>query len=140
MHSALAAKDGRHPATKLGLTPALAVLPFVCVELALQLRSHVRYGQSVFNVFTAYALLLRQLAWRKNMLQAAITLVLILGRSRSVPALRPSSIANRPRAEGATRIRSCCETCAPAAQRISTARKSFTLVSVGPVISESPSA
>lgn len=53
MHSAFAAGDGRHPAKKLGLTLALTLLLFACVELALQVRSHIRYGQSVFNALTA---------------------------------------------------------------------------------------
>lgn len=51
--AAQTAPDGRHPARKLGLTLALTVLLFVCVELALQVRSHIRYGQSVFNALTA---------------------------------------------------------------------------------------
>lgn len=42
-----------HPAGKTALMLAMALLLFAGLEAALQVRSHIRYGQSVFNVLMA---------------------------------------------------------------------------------------
>lgn len=41
------------PTRKVTLMLAFALLLFIALEAALQIRSHIRYGQSIFNVLTA---------------------------------------------------------------------------------------